>query len=258
MIVRGQVAVRLAGRTRTVAPTTLAEGLARLVVTGRFHHHVEREAVAEDDARRRVLAALAGRGWTVEGDVAVREEAALSARQARLSCTIRVHAHQEHARGRPGVELELVAVPLPAAPPGTNEAALKARAEHWLLDRSSCEALLARAQERVEVLLVEAEAALRDALPVESMDTEVEHGLARGWDADALAGLPLAAAAWMGALGAAADAGAWLANVAPVSADGGGWLGDGAGAGTGGGVMSSGGASGGGDLGHGHGGGHGL
>lgn len=215
MIVRGQLAVRLAGRTRAVVPTTLVEGLARLVVTGSFHRWVEAEVVGEDEARRRVLAELAG--WQVEDGAGVKEE--LSEGQ-RLSLIVRVHAQKEHPRGRPGVEVEVIALPLPQA--ALDAAQLKARAERWLADRASCERVLARVQERVEQVVAEVEAAVRRALPVESVERAVGVGIARGWEGAALAGLPAAAATWMGALGTAGDAGAWLGAVPPPVSDGGG------------------------------------
>lgn len=218
MIARGQLAVRLAGRTRAVVPTTLAEGLARLVVTGSFHRWVETEAIGEAEVRRRVTQALADDGWQVADGVASKDE--LSEGQERLSVAVRVQAHEKHPRGRPGLEVEVVAVPLPAGGPADG-AAMKARAERWLADRASAERVLARAQQRVEQVVAEVEAAVRRAVAVESVDVDVEVGLARGWDEAALAGMPAVAAAWMGAVNAAGDVGAWLDVVAPP-ADGGG------------------------------------
>lgn len=222
MIVRALVAVRLGGRKRAVVPTRLVDGLARLVVTGRFHDWTETEIVDEADARRRVFRELEADGWTVADGAAVREDGGLSGGQERLVSTVRVHFHATHGRGRPGAEIELVAVPLARGGDGVDPAQLAARARAMLEAQGRAESRLAQARQRVEELVEQLDAAVRRALPVEALEASLEHGLARGWSTEALAGLPVAVAAWMSALESVGASGGWLAEVHPVGAEGGG------------------------------------
>jgi hypothetical protein len=147
VIVRGRLALRLAGRRRETVPTTLWQGLAHLVVTGSFHRHVEQEPLPAREIATRLTAAAAGwsvraseyRGETVElwfhsedGESSgVQESTDAGARVAGVPhveppchAVLALHAtvSARHPRGRPGVTLELMAVPGAAGQAGRTPA----------------------------------------------------------------------------------------------------------------------------------------
>jgi len=214
VIVRGRLAVRLAGRRREAVPATLWEGLAHLALTGAFHRHVEVEPLPAEEIERRLRAAAQGLGWATDG--ALRRTGADG-----VELSLEVSAAARHPRGKPAATLELLAVPLPPAEARGDPKRAERAARLWLGDRALCEQRLAEAQEQVERLLGELAAAARTALPVESVAVELERGLPHGWSAGELGGLPEVAVAWVTTLDAMGTSAAWL-DALPPRADGGG------------------------------------
>lgn len=225
MILRGRLAIRLPGRRRELVPTTLAEGLAYLAITGSFHRYIEVETIGAEELAGQLTAAAASCEWRPSGtaaDGSIKLERAADADESSpMPMMLRVTVAERHPRGKPAAAVELIAVPLPPGAKGAAGAELARKARGFAGNRSAGEQFLARSQQKVEQLLGTLAEAVRAVLGVESIEVEVERGLARGWRGDAWSVVPPEAAAWLGALESLGGELAWMGDLPPRH-DGGG------------------------------------